>query len=106
MDYKVEWSPEAVNDLIEIAKYIERDSPINAAMVVSKFYELTGKYGRNPRGAIMVPELRDEKYRHKLVYNWRTIYRIDDTKQIVYIIAILHGKRLFNNIVGRFIDDV
>ena len=104
MAYEVVWSPSALGDLVDIAEYIELDSPFNASKVVSKFYDLVGKYGNRPRAATIVPELKNELYRHKFVYGWRVIYRIDDQQQMVFIIAILHGKRQFINIQGRFLE--
>ena len=34
MDYKIEWSPEAAEDIDEIAAYIRKDSPLYASQVV------------------------------------------------------------------------
>ena len=39
MDYRVSWSPEAVDDVEAIAEYIERDSPIYARAVVQKLLD-------------------------------------------------------------------
>ncbi len=36
MDYTIEWSPEATEDLDSIAEYIARDSEFYAQAVVSK----------------------------------------------------------------------
>ena len=104
MAYKVIWSTVAIEDLIAIGEYIERDSPFNAKMVVTKFYELVARYGRFPRGAVMVPELNGDLFRHKHVYGWRVIYKIDDDDECVNILAILHSKRQFINIQGRFLE--
>ena len=103
MAYKVIWSPEAVSDLDEIATYIAKDSIINAMKVVDKFYDLIGGYGKFPNASTVVPELSNDFYRQKYVYGWRVIYKVDADSQIVAIIAILHGKRLFNAIQGRFL---
>ena len=73
-------------------------------MVVNKFYDLVGKYGNHARAATIVPELSSDLYRPKLVYGWRVIYRIDDVGKSINIIGILHSKRQFNNIQGRFLQ--
>ena len=39
MAFKLEWSEEALEDIESIATYIEKDSPIYAKSVVSKFFE-------------------------------------------------------------------
>ncbi len=103
MAYKVIWSPESVSDLDEIATYIAKDSLINAIKVVDKFYDLIGGYGKFPNASTVVPELASEVYRQKYVYDWRVIYKVDADAKVVSIIAILHGKRLFNAIQGRFL---
>jgi len=36
MDYQIRWSPEAVEDIEEIATYIHKDSPIYAQKVVEE----------------------------------------------------------------------
>jgi plasmid stabilization system protein ParE len=41
MDFKVVWSPEAIEDLEAIAEYIERDSEFYARVVVSKILDMT-----------------------------------------------------------------
>ena len=39
MAIKLEWSEEALEDIESIATYIEKDSPVYAKAVVSKFFE-------------------------------------------------------------------
>ena len=104
MAYQVVWSDASIDDLIAIGEYIERDSPFNSKMVVSKFYELISRYGKFPRAATIVPELKSDIYRHRLVYGWRVIFRIDDANELIVIVAILHSKRQFINIQGRFLE--
>ena len=104
MAYKVIWASAAIEDLIAIGEYIGRDSPFNAKLIVSRFYELASKYGRFPRASTIVPELNDELYRHKIVFGWRVIYKINDLNKTLAIIAILHSKRQFVNIQGRFLE--
>ncbi|MDY0362104.1 MAG: type II toxin-antitoxin system RelE/ParE family toxin [Desulforegulaceae bacterium] len=36
MDYRIKWSPEAVEDVESIAEYIDKDSPAYAKAVVTK----------------------------------------------------------------------
>ncbi|MGM0540047.1 MAG: type II toxin-antitoxin system RelE/ParE family toxin [Thermodesulfobacteriota bacterium] len=48
----------------------------------------------------MVPEIGDEKIRERFVYSYRLIYRMDQDQ--ILIIAVIHGKRLLENIGSRF----
>lgn len=104
MAHQIIWSPDALNDLIEIGEFIARDSVLNAQVVVSRIYDLSSRYGLHPRAATIVRELGDEKYRQKLVYGWRVIYRIDDKSSSVVILSVLHTRRQFDSIQGRFLE--
>ena len=101
MAYEVRWSLPALDDLKNIAEYISKDSPVQATLIVEKFIELVPGYGLRPRAATIVPELGQDNFRHKSVYNWRVIYEINDLDKTVVIHAILHGKRLFSEISSR-----
>jgi len=43
MDYRVEWSPEATEDIESIAEYIARDSEFYARAIVSKILAVSRK---------------------------------------------------------------
>lgn len=47
----------------------------------------------------MVPELGDERYREKIIYGWRMIYRFED--EVVTIASIVHSRQSFETGVGR-----
>jgi plasmid stabilization system protein ParE len=104
MAYQVSWSPDALVDLNGIGEFIARDSDLNARIVVTTIYESSSRYGNHPRAATIVRELGNERYRHRLVYGWRVIYRIDDDAQIVMILSVLHTRRQFASIQGRFLE--
>jgi plasmid stabilization system protein ParE len=75
MDYQIEWSPEAVEGIEEIAAYIRKDSPIYAQKVVEELISATRRLNQLPlRG-------RNE---------------CD-----VLIVAVIHGKRQIE-LVERF----
>jgi len=100
MEYRVTWSPEAVEDLEAIAEYIERDSSFYAQSVVSKILAASKKVGDFPLIGRVVPEIGDENIRERFVYSYRLVYRIRPQK--ILIVAVIHGKRLLENIDGRF----
>lgn len=70
-------------------------------MVVGKFRESARKLRQFPRSGRMVPELGDERYREKILYSWRMIYRFED--EVVNIIAIVHSRQSFETGVGRIL---
>jgi len=99
MDYRVTWSPEAVEDLESIAEYIERDSSFYAQSVVSQILTTAKTIEEFPLIGRMLPELGDENIRERFVYSYRLVYQIRG--QQVLIVAAIHGKRLLENIGGR-----
>lgn len=76
MDYKVVWSPRAIDDVEAIAEYISRDSLAYAAAVVRRIIATTRSVGRLPLAGRMVPEFSDNKLRERFVYDYRVIYRV------------------------------
>ena len=92
MDYRVEWSPRAVEDLEAIAESIAADSPAYAATVVKTVLNTANNFSRFPFSGCVVPELGDENIREWFAYSYRMIYRVDN--QVVTVAAIVHGKRI------------
>ena len=102
MDYRVEWSPEAVEDIEAIADFIARDSEFYAHAVVTMIIGITRSLPDFPMVGHVVPELDDESIREKFVYSYRLIYRIEQER--ILIVAVVHGKRLLESILERFKD--
>lgn len=100
MDVEVEWSPEAIEDLEEIAEYIIRDSEYYAQSVVTEMLAVSRDIGEFPFIGRIVPEIGDENIRERFVYSYRLIYRIESKR--ILIIAVIHGKRPMENISERF----
>ena len=100
MGIKVEWSPEAAEDLESIAQYIARDSKFYARAVVSKMLEVSRNIGDFPLVGRVVPEIGDENIRERFVYTYRLVYRKEEKR--ILVIAVIHGKRLLENISERF----
>jgi len=100
VDYTVKWSPEAIEDLDSIAEYIARDSEFYARAVVSKILAVSRKVPEQPLLGRIVPEVNAEQVRERFVYSYRLVYRIHDS--IITVVAIIHGKRLLENISDRF----
>lgn len=93
MAYEVTWSPEALEDVDEIAEFIARVSPNYASTIVDKLLDAARKLSAFPFAGRTVPEVGDELIREKFVLDYRLIYRVYD--EDVTILAVIHGKRLF-----------
>ena len=100
MDYSVKWSPEATEDLESIAEYIARDSEFYARSVVSKILAVSRKISEQPMIGRIVPEIDEKEIRERFVYSYRLVYRIQNST--ITIVAIIHGKRLLENVSERF----
>lgn len=100
MEYRVTWSPEALEDLESIAEYIERDSSFYAQSVVSKILGVSRNIKEFPLIGRVVPELDDENIRERFVYSYRLVYQMRQQK--ILIVAVIHGKRLLKNVEERF----
>jgi len=100
MDYSVKWSPEATEDLESIAEYIARDSEFYARSVVSKILAVSRKISEQPLMGRIVSEIDEKEIRERFVYSYRLVYRIQNTT--ITIVAIIHGKRLLENVSERF----
>ena len=100
MDYKVVWSPEAIEDLQSIAEYIERNSEFYARAVVIKILDVSRSIKNLPSRGRVVPEVGDDNIRELFVYSYRVIYQVQESE--ILIVAVIHGKRLFESISERF----
>ena len=63
MDYPVSWSPEALADVDDIARYIARDCAFYAQGVVTKIIESARNLKNFPLAGRIVPELDNENIR-------------------------------------------
>ena len=102
MDYRVAWSPEALDDVDAIAAYIHRDSPAYAHAVTEKIIDASRDLKHFPKSGRIVPELDDNNIRERFVYSYRLIYRIEGNT--ILIAAVIHGKRLLERHAERIIE--
>ena len=100
MDLEVEWSPGAMEDLESIAEYIARDSEFYARAVVTEVLSVSRNIPDFPLIGRIVPEISEENVRERLVYSYRLVYRIESRR--ILVVAVIHGKRLLENVQERF----
>jgi len=103
VDYRVSWSPTALEDVDAIAEYISRDSPAYARAVVVKIRDTALKLKDFPSSGRVVPELEDETIRERFLYSYRLIYRIQASD--VLVVAVVHGRRLLEPLLDQVNDD-
>ena len=88
---EVIWSPEAIQDLEEIAAFIARDSEYHAAMFVQRLIHAAERLAEFPASGRIVPEAADTKFREVIEGGYRIMYTIAGDE--VRIDAVLHGAR-------------
>jgi addiction module RelE/StbE family toxin len=95
MDYKLIWSPQAIQDIEAIAKYIARDSNTYAESTVERIFETPEKLARFPKLGRVVPEKNNDSIREVFVFQYRIIYEIQPSE--IHILTVVHGKRIIEN---------
>jgi toxin ParE1/3/4 len=93
MAFQVVWSPNALEDLEAIARYISRDSVSYAGAVVRKIINSTRNLEHFPRAGRIVPEFGAENIREVQAYSYRIVYRVEG--ETITVAAVIHGRRLF-----------
>jgi len=92
--YKLKWTTNAKDDLLNIVAYIKKDSPSIANDMYQKIRKKAYSSNFFPLKGRVVPELQKEGitlYREVIASPWRIIYKVgNDT---VYIMAILDSRQ-------------
>ncbi len=92
---KVNWSRTAVNDLLEIARYIAADSPTTALETITEIRGRADVLGTMPKHGRIVPETNwtgVRALRELVVNRYRLIYRLDG-RHAVLVLALLDARR-------------
>lgn len=97
MDFEVEQSPEATEDLESIAEYIARNSEFYARAIVAEVLAVSRNIREFPLIGCIAPEIANDRIRERSVYSYRLVYGIESQR-----VAVIHGKRLLENVSERF----
>jgi addiction module RelE/StbE family toxin len=92
--YKVKWTSNAKEDLLNIVDYIKKDSLSSARKVYGQIKEKAQSSNFFPLKGRVVPELLKECitiYRELIVQAWRIMYKIEN--DTVYIMAIFDSRQ-------------
>lgn len=88
----VTWSEKSLSDLEEIFDYIALDSPFYAQHQVTKVVAAVERLATFPTSGRPLPEFPTSPLREVIVDPYRIVYRT--TEGDVFILAVIHGKRL------------
>jgi len=92
--YKLQWTKNAKDDLIDIVTRIKQENPNTAMEIYQKLRKRAQSSNFFPLKGRVVPELLDEGityYRELIEKPWRVIYRVGD--ETVYLIAIIDSRQ-------------
>ncbi len=94
---RVNWTDQALDDIENIAQFIEKDSPKYAHIQVQRFFDKVKILETHPHAGRIVPEINREDLRELIQGNYRIVYRVvADT--LIDIITVHHSRRSFGNI--------
>lgn len=90
---KIQWTNEALVQLIEIEEFISKDSPERAAIFVDQLIEhAEDSLSGNPRMGRTVPEMANPGIRELIFKKYRIVYRL--TENSIEILTVFEGHRL------------
>lgn len=98
--YAVGWAKTAHNDLLQIVKYLEAQSPGAAVSVFKAIKEKAVELDKFAELGRIVPELQNQgvfQYRELVVLHWRLIYKI--VGKSVLVVAVLDSRRNLEDIL-------
>ena len=76
MHYKVKWNNKAIEDVENIIDWIKKDSEFQANRVGIAIIDLANDIPRHPLIGHIVPEIKDDNLRFRIIYGRRMIYEI------------------------------
>lgn len=98
---RVVWTETALQDLDEVADYISLDKPDAARRFVHRVFERIEQLADHPKSGSVPVELKGTPYRQLVIPPVRIFYR--EQNQVVYIVYVMRGERLFrsDDLLGR-----
>lgn len=89
---KVLWTARSEKDLLEIGRFIAKDSRTTARRWTAKLKRKAHEAARNPRAGRQAPEFEREDVREVLLKSYRIVYRIQ--VKHIEILTVFEGHRL------------
>jgi addiction module RelE/StbE family toxin len=93
---KIAWTSRALGDLRKIHDYIAEDSARYAQAQIESIRSAVLRLSEFPSIGRCVPEFIHLTYRELIVGSYRVIYRLENQKEQVLIMSIVHGRRLLS----------
>jgi toxin ParE1/3/4 len=91
---RLRWTPQALDDIEAICKFIARDSDYFARLFANKVFEKAKTLEAFPNAGRIVPESNQETIREIFHGSYRIIYRIREDE--IEVLTVHHSARLFD----------
>ncbi len=95
------WSPLALTQVRDIARYIAKDKPSAAQKWVQRLFAAVERLPDQPLACRVVPELNRSDIREFIFGNYRVIYRLRDGLGSKQVYLIGSGKRTYTPDITR-----
>lgn len=95
----IAWAGPALDDLRQIHQFIARDSRQYAGIMIRRIRIAVSRLGNFPKRGRVVPEFPDGPYREILVGPYRVVYRHLEDRDMVLVLAVIHGSRLLSPLI-------
>lgn len=89
---KLSWSQRALDDLLDIGRFIARNDPRAARRWVERLRQRAQEAARNPRLGRIVPEYSQEDLREVILGAYRIVYRVQE--DTIEVLTVFEGHRL------------
>ncbi len=103
MNYNLVITKPAEKDLADILQYISKDlsAPKAANDLLDDILKCYDNISLNPLMYALCDNdrLKSKKYRKAVIKNYIMLYRIDEEKQIIYIMRFIYGRRDYINLL-------
>ena len=101
--YKLEYLPIALNDMVDIVRYISNElkNPIAADKIANEFVNSAEALIDFPYSNPVYHPIRplNKEYRKLLVKNFIIFYYVDETEKIITIARVVYAKRDYGKIL-------
>jgi len=89
---KIQWSPLAVEQISEIADYIDMNSPMAAEKWVYSIFDRVEQVKDFSKSGRSVPEINRKDIRELIIANYRIIYRLET--RVISILTVRHSRQI------------
>jgi toxin ParE1/3/4 len=96
------WSPLALTQVRDIARYIAKDKPSAAQKWVQRLFAAVERLPDQPLACRVVPELNRPDIREFIFGNYRVIYRLRNGLQVL---VVRHGRQLLDETTELVISE-